>query len=85
MHIIFASLKFFRAQFSSYGIDSRFKACASDNSELLQMEWTQIGLQFQGKVLGRLLFSMYINDISTDHIESEIRLFCRWLSLLLWN
>ena len=38
MHIIFARLKFFRAKFSSYGIDSRFKDCASDNSELLQME-----------------------------------------------
>ena len=29
----------------------------------------------QGTVLGLLLFSLYINDISTD-IDSEIRLFC---------
>ena len=34
----------------------------------------------QGTVLGHLLFSLYINDISAD-IESEIRLFAVFVTV----
>ena len=38
----------------------------------------------QCTVLGLLLFSLYINETSTD-TEYERRLFCWWLCLLSWN
>ena len=50
----------------------------------VKSDWAQFCGLSPRALLGPLLFSLYINDLTKD-IESEIKTFCWWLCLLSWN